>query len=89
MLLVLLYHRLDDPEHKALNSSFSQRFGKKSFNLDVSECKECMEALLNKKHFDAIDQPESVANILARYHDIGEKLSQLPEDLQGKAVPFP
>ena len=93
LLLIFLYHRLSDPEHKGQIAEliFSQKYGTKSFNPDVSESRkrrDCMEALLNNKYFDAADQSESVANILARYHDIEEQFSQLPQDLQYKAVPY-
>lgn len=90
LLLIYVYHRLTEPEHQAQVAEliFSQQFGRKSFNLDVPERKDCMESLLNNTPFDANDQPESVANILARYHDIEEKFSQLSEDLSGKALPY-
>jgi hypothetical protein len=90
LLLIFLYHSLTDPEHKGQISEliFSQKFGKKSFNLDVPERKDCMEALLGNKPFDPNDQPESVANILARYHDIEDQFSHLPEDLHGNALPY-
>jgi len=90
LLLIYLYHCLSDPEHKGQIAEliFSQKYGKKSFNLDVPERKDCMEALLNKKRFDESDQGESVANIHARYHDIEDQFSQLPEDLSGKALPY-
>ncbi len=90
LLLIYLYHCLTDPEHKGQISEliFAQRYGTKSFNLDVQERKDCMEALLGKKHFDATGQMESVVNILARYDDIEDEFSQLPEDLRGKALPY-
>ena len=67
LLLTYLYHRLTDADHRGQIAEliFSQRFGKKAFNLDVEERNECMDALLAGKHFDANDQPESVVNILA------------------------
>jgi hypothetical protein len=90
LLLIYVYHRLSDPEHKGQIAQliFSQKYGKKSFNLDVQERKDCMDALLGNKYFDPNDQPESVANILARYHDIEDQFSQLPEYLGGKALPY-
>ena len=64
---------------------FSTRFGKKSFNIDVPERTTCLEALYKGDDFDATDQPESVRNIVDRYHDIGELFS---DDLKGHALPY-
>ncbi len=44
-----------------------------------------MEALYTGQPFEENDQPESVANILARYQDIEDRL---PEDLVGEALPY-
>lgn len=89
LLLIYLSHRLTDKDHRGQIAEliFSQRFGKKAFNLDVEERNECMEALLSGKHFDSNDQPESVINILARYHDIEDQFSQL-QDIDEKALPY-
>lgn len=64
---------------------FSQKFGKKSFNLDVQERTACVEALYAGSAFDDAGQPESVSNILARYQDITERF---PEELGGTALPY-
>ena len=53
---------------------FAQRFGRKSFNLDVPERTSSMEALYNGDAMDGADQPESNRNILGRYADIEEGL---------------
>ena len=80
LLLIHLYGLLDDPEQKGQIAEliFSQRFGKKSFNLDVPERTACMEALFNGQEPDDTDQTESEANIVSRYHDIE---SLFPKDL--------
>ena len=49
---------------------FSEKFGKKSFNLDVEDRSVCMEALFSEQLFDATDRSESIQNIVARYSDI-------------------
>lgn len=87
LLLMHLYRTLEDAEHKGQLAEliFSQKFGKKSFNLDVSERNACMEALYSGEPFDATDQPESVRNMLGRYADIEE---HFPEELSGKALPY-
>lgn len=64
---------------------YSERFGKKSFNLDVEERVPCVEALFEGLPFDATDKPESIQNLLARYDDIGESF---PEELRDEALPY-
>jgi uncharacterized protein with ParB-like and HNH nuclease domain len=64
---------------------FSEKYGEKSFNLDVTERMRCMEALLNQEAFDDTDQPESVRNILARYADIE---SLFPSDIKDETLPY-
>jgi uncharacterized protein with ParB-like and HNH nuclease domain len=49
---------------------FSEQFGERSFNFDVSERTTCMEALYRGEYFDASESPESVRNLVARYADI-------------------
>jgi hypothetical protein len=87
LLLIHLYRLLEDAEQKAQLAEliFSQRYGKKSFNIDVPERAACMEAIYSGKPFDDSDQSESVQNILARFSDIEETL---PDDLRGDALPY-
>jgi hypothetical protein len=87
LLLIFLHHRLDDAEQKGQIADliFSQKYGKRSFNLDIPERTACMEALYKGEEFTDADPPESVANILARYADIEELF---PEELSGSALPF-
>ena len=51
---------------------FSEAFGSKSFNINVPEREDCMNAIYNGKQYDAVDISESVANLQARYNDIVE-----------------
>jgi uncharacterized protein with ParB-like and HNH nuclease domain len=87
LLLIHLHRLLADPEQRGQLAEliFSQKFGKRSFNLDVPERTSCMEALYAGELFDDNDQPESVANILARYQDIEERF---PDELTGAALPY-
>ena len=87
LLLVYLYRQLNDNEQKAQLSEliFSQRFGKRSFNIDVEERTACMEALFTGSTFDETDQPESVVNILNRYQDVEDLF---PDDLTSDALPY-
>ncbi len=87
LVLIFLHHRLDDAEQKGQIADliFSQKYGKRSFNLDIPERTGCMEALYKGEAFTEPEPPESVANILARYADIEELF---PEELSGPALPF-
>lgn len=64
---------------------FSEKFGKKSFNLEVKERIQCMEALFSEQPFEANGESESVQNIVERYRDIEEFY---PEELTGDALPY-
>ena len=64
---------------------YSEKFSKKSFNIEVDERIACMEALLRDQPFDEMDEPESVQNIIARYRDIQELF---PEELTAKSLPY-
>lgn len=89
LLLIFLQNRLNDSEQKGQIADliFSQKYGKRSFNLNVSERTSCMEALYTgkEKEFLYDDAPESVSNILVRYADLEE---QFPEELMGEALPY-
>lgn len=87
LLLIFLHHRLDDAEQKGQIADliFSQKYGKRSFNLDIPERAACMEALYKGEDFTDPDPPESVANILARYADLEDLF---PQELLGPALPY-
>ena len=87
LLLIFLQHRLADPEQKGQIADliFSQKYGKRSFNLDVPERTPCMDALYAGKEFSDADTSESVSNILLRYADLKE---QFPEELAGAPLPY-
>jgi hypothetical protein len=87
LLLIFLQHELEDAEQRAQIAEliFSQKFGKRSFNLDIPERTACMEALYTGREFVAQELPESLANIVSRYADIDE---YFPEELCGQALPY-
>jgi uncharacterized protein DUF262/uncharacterized protein DUF1524 len=88
LLLIFLRHHLQDAEQKGQIAEliFSQRFGARSFNLDIPERNSCMEALYTGEEFlAAVDPPESIANIVARYGDIDDAF---PDDLRDAALPY-
>lgn len=51
---------------------FSEAYGKKSFNIDVEDRAECMEAIFHDYPFDTEEVNESVKNLYGRYNDIKE-----------------
>ena len=82
LLLIYLHRRqLERTDRVKLDEMiFSEKYGKKSFNLDVAERLVCMESLFNGQHFDANGSPESVQNIVARYRDIEINFPQQIDD---------
>ncbi len=64
---------------------FSEKYGEKTFNMQVSERLSCMEALFDGLPFDEDGEPESIHNIIASYQDIVELL---PAEVTNKALPF-
>lgn len=87
LLLIFLHQKLDDDDQKGQVAQFifSQKYGKRSFNLDIEERATCMEALYKREAFNEPDPPESVANILARFAELDELF---PEELTGPALPY-
>jgi len=87
LLLIYLQHKIVDADQRAQIAEliFSQKYGKRSFNLDISERSACMEALYSGEEPADVEPTESVANVIARYADIEE---QFPEELSGSALPF-
>ncbi|GAA3713825.1 DUF262 domain-containing protein [Microlunatus aurantiacus] len=65
---------------------FSEKFGEKSFNLDVADRMGCMEALFENGEYEPpADAPESVHTLVGRY---GELDGLFPDELKEKALPF-
>lgn len=65
---------------------FSEKFGEKSFNLDVPSRVDCMEALFEHGSYEPpADAAESVRTLVNRY---GELDGLFPEELREKALPF-
>ncbi|MBP1971724.1 uncharacterized protein with ParB-like and HNH nuclease domain [Virgibacillus natechei] len=89
LILVFLHNLQKQSSDRNVNISeliFSEKFGERSFNIDVEERTPCMEALFNNQPFDfERSDSESVQTIGARYDDIVE---YFPEDLQGNVLPY-
>ncbi|MCK9329088.1 MAG: DUF262 domain-containing HNH endonuclease family protein [Candidatus Cloacimonetes bacterium] len=58
---------------------FSESFGTKSFNINVDDRQECMNAIFNDASFDTTNCNESVKNLYGRYLDI---VDVFPDDIQ-------
>ena len=87
LLLIYLQHRLTDQDQitQVAELIFSQKFGKRSFNLDVPERNDCMDALYSDSPFDGSEQSESVQNIVGRYGDIEDAF---PDELLDEVLPY-
>lgn len=87
LLLIYLHHlqRGRDDKVDVHNLIFSEKFGKKSFNLDVPERAAVMETLYAGQQLDFGNASESTRNIVARYADIEELF---PDALKERALPF-
>lgn len=75
LLLIYLNNQLKRiGEHHSVieNMIFSESFGKKSFNIDVQDRYDCMEAIFYEKEFDVTNRSESVHNLYERYSDIAD-----------------
>lgn len=64
---------------------FSEKFGVKSFNIDVDERAACMEALFNNWPFNPEGITESVHNIWDRFNNI---VQLFPEPLKNRTLPY-
>jgi len=65
---------------------FSEKYGEKSFNIQVEERQKCLEKLFIEGCYDVQpDDDESTVNMTARYADIGEAF---PEEIKGNAFPY-
>ncbi|NCC04762.1 MAG: DUF262 domain-containing protein [Proteobacteria bacterium] len=65
---------------------FSEKYGQKSFNIQVEERKRCLEKLFIEGCYEVQpDDDESTVNMAQRYTDIGEAF---PEEIKGSAFPY-
>jgi hypothetical protein len=65
---------------------FSETYGEKSFNLDVDDRVDCMEALYEQGAYQPPNgAPESVLTLVVRYEELA---TIFPEQLRGLALPF-
>lgn len=65
---------------------FSEKFGKKSFNIDVPERTTCLQALFEYGEYSLpADAGASIVNMVGRYADI---VDAFPKEVDEKALPF-
>ena len=65
---------------------FSEKFGQKSFNIQVEERKACLEKLFLEGNYEIRpDDDESTVNMVKRYINIEESF---PEEIKGVAFPY-
>lgn len=88
-LLLIYLHNIQEERPDAVSIEkmiFSEEYGEKSFNLDIPERNECMNALFDGVPYDAVDQVESIQNLIGRYNDIVEAFPANIKD--DKALPY-
>ena len=79
LLMIYLNNRLKTlgQNHPSIDRMiYSDRFGKKSFNINIEERNACMNAIYNNEDIDTAQCSESVKNIKDRYDDIEELFSK-------------
>jgi len=64
---------------------YSEKYGEKSFNLNIEMRTSCMNALFENGIYDNGDTQESIRNIVEAYRHIDEGF---PEELKKEALPF-
>ncbi len=65
---------------------FSEKYGQKSFNIQVEERAACLEKLFLDGHYEVQpDDDESTVNMMERYANIEQAF---PEEIKGEAFPY-
>lgn len=87
LLLIYLKNRINNEKQKMklANLIFSDVYGKESFNIDVEDRKDCMNALFSDAPYDTTKIKESIQNIIDRYNEIG---NLLPDDFDENVLIF-
>ncbi|MFW5879197.1 MAG: DUF262 domain-containing protein [bacterium] len=87
LMLLYLTKNLKDENDKSEvhNLIYSQKYGKPTFNIDVKERNNCLQAIIEDKDYEIEGQPESLKNIWKRYHDISNLMSDI---IPNESLPF-
>ncbi len=66
---------------------YSEKYGEKSFNLDINDRKECMSGLLEKGEYTIKENNnnESIETILSRYYELQD---EFPNEIDNKVLPY-
>ncbi|WP_406297469.1 DUF262 domain-containing HNH endonuclease family protein [Embleya sp. NBC_00888] len=88
-LLLTFLRRLQEGREEVVNIDeliYSEKFGEKSFNLDVPDRNDCMHALFEHGEFEPPSEAaESVRTLVDRYAELD---GLFPEELKERALPF-
>lgn len=88
LFLIYLNNELKKTEYKEQieNLIFSEKYGQRSFNIQVDERRGCLESLFLHGEYTILDDDdESTRNMVERYADISQSF---PEELKGEAFPY-
>ena len=90
LFLIFLHHRqqkLPDADRVPVHQLIlSQKYGKKSYNIDVPERAPCLDSLYAGQPYEPTTKdPEAVRNMVARYKEIEENF---PPDINDKSLPY-
>ena len=87
LLLIHMYRLQKDQDERVevQNLVYSEKFGRKSFNLDIPDRVEVMQRLMDGDSIDLNGTTESVRNLATRYANIAD---HLPEEVTGAALPY-
>lgn len=87
LLLVLLHNMQGDrPDRVKLEELiFSEKFGRRTFNIAVPERRAVMDAIYGGKAPELVDESESIRTIANRYSDLSDLF---PDEIDSRALPF-
>ena len=91
LLLIYIHHIQKNLAHKVPIDQliFSEKFGEKSFNLNIEDREDCMKGLLETGEYRPLGSNnsanESAENILARYQELQDFL---PKEIGNEALPY-
>ncbi len=87
LLLIYLNHLQKSHDMKVdINDLiFSEKYGTKTFNIDIEDRTKVIKAIYEGNDFDVSDESESNQNIWNRYQDIER---EFPEDIKNGALPY-
>ncbi|MCE9653556.1 MAG: DUF262 domain-containing protein [Nitrosarchaeum sp.] len=87
-LLLMYLNNLQKSQNEKVQINdliFSEKYSEKSYNLQIPDRKDCIDAIYNNQEYEITGKSESVKNIVERYNDIEELF---PQEIKGKALPY-